>query len=161
MSPQTYPAEIQPLSQAEQDQPMEMAQSGLTALWDDPVLRPGHGDDGLSPSGGTWEALKQILPRPLFTMGTQQGSLGGHSGPGDGHVWSAATATFLALCASFTSCEFLFLVLIFLGSSWLSLPVPQPSETEQSPKKHMSSSEPILDLKTDTTEVLPGEKCAV
>uniref|UniRef100_A0A8C2YER6 BTB domain-containing protein n=2 Tax=Coturnix japonica TaxID=93934 RepID=A0A8C2YER6_COTJA len=41
------------------------------------------------------------------------------------------------------------------GSSWLSLPVPQPSETEHSPKKHMSSSEPILDLKTDATEALP------
>lgn len=47
-----------------------------------------------------------------------------------------------------------------LGSSWLSLPVPQPSETEHSPKKPMSSSEPILDLKTDTTEALPGEKHA-
>ncbi|XP_056215870.1 BTB/POZ domain-containing protein KCTD8-like [Falco biarmicus] len=42
------------------------------------------------------------------------------------------------------------------GSSWLSLPIPEPSETEYSPKKHMSSSEPILDLKTDTAEVLPA-----
>nr|XP_021149719.1 uncharacterized protein LOC110362304 [Columba livia] len=42
------------------------------------------------------------------------------------------------------------------GSSWLNLPVPQPSETEHSPKKQMSSSEPILDLKTDTTEALPA-----
>ncbi|XP_052669410.1 LOW QUALITY PROTEIN: BTB/POZ domain-containing protein KCTD12-like [Harpia harpyja] len=42
------------------------------------------------------------------------------------------------------------------GSSWLSLPIPQPSETEHSPKKHMSSSEPILDLKTDTAEALPA-----
>jgi len=49
---------------------------------------------------------------------------------------------------------------MFLGSSWLSLPAPQPSEMEHSPKNHMSSSEPILDLKTDTTEALPGEKYA-
>ncbi|XP_068813133.1 BTB/POZ domain-containing protein KCTD16-like [Struthio camelus] len=41
------------------------------------------------------------------------------------------------------------------GSSWLSLPVPQPSEMELSPKKHISSSEPILDLKTDMTTALP------
>nr|XP_041572144.1 uncharacterized protein LOC115495267 [Taeniopygia guttata] len=40
------------------------------------------------------------------------------------------------------------------GSSWLSLPVPEPSEPEQSPKKPMSSSEPILDLKGDTVEAL-------
>uniref|UniRef100_A0A8B9VUR4 BTB domain-containing protein n=1 Tax=Anas zonorhyncha TaxID=75864 RepID=A0A8B9VUR4_9AVES len=46
------------------------------------------------------------------------------------------------------------------GSSWLSLPVPEPSEIEQSPKKHMSSSEPILDLKTDAAEALPGENHA-
>lgn len=46
----------------------------------------------------------------------------------------------------------------FLGSSWLSLPVPEPSELEQSPKKPMSSSEPILDLKGDTVEALSGEK---
>lgn len=94
-------------------------------------------------------------------MGTQWGSLGGHSVPDDGQLWSVATATFLAHCAPFAFYEFIFLVLIFLGSSWLSLPVPQPSETEQSPKKHMSSSEPILDLKTDTTEAPPGEKHAV
>ncbi|XP_040428546.1 BTB/POZ domain-containing protein KCTD16-like [Cygnus olor] len=42
------------------------------------------------------------------------------------------------------------------GSSWLSLPVPEPSEIQQSPKKHISSSEPILDLKTDTAEALPA-----
>ncbi|XP_019143729.2 basic salivary proline-rich protein 1-like [Corvus cornix cornix] len=41
------------------------------------------------------------------------------------------------------------------GSSWLSLPVPEPLEPEQSPKKPMSSSEPILDLKGDTAEALP------
>ncbi|XP_067160498.1 BTB/POZ domain-containing protein KCTD12-like isoform X1 [Apteryx mantelli] len=41
------------------------------------------------------------------------------------------------------------------GSSWLSLPVPHSSETEQSPKKHISSSEPILDLKTDMAAALP------
>ncbi|CAN8188955.1 unnamed protein product, partial [Coccothraustes coccothraustes] len=42
------------------------------------------------------------------------------------------------------------------GSSWLSLPVPEPSEPEQSPKKPMSSSEPILDIKGDTAEALPA-----
>ncbi|XP_064526331.1 cell surface glycoprotein 1-like isoform X2 [Pseudopipra pipra] len=42
------------------------------------------------------------------------------------------------------------------GSSWLSLPVPQPSEAEHNPKKPMSSSEPILDLKTDTAEAAPA-----
>lgn len=31
---------------------------------------------------------------------------------------------------------------------------------EHSPKKQMSSSEPILDLKTDAAEALPGEKRA-
>ncbi|XP_016153863.1 PREDICTED: BTB/POZ domain-containing protein KCTD8-like [Ficedula albicollis] len=41
------------------------------------------------------------------------------------------------------------------GSSWLSLPVPEPLEPEQNPKKPMSSSEPILDLKGDTEEALP------
>lgn len=51
-------------------------------------------------------------------------------------------------------------MIFFLGSSWLSLPVPEPSEIEQSPKKHMSSSEPILDLKTDAAEALPGENHA-
>ncbi|XP_056347189.1 uncharacterized protein LOC130253015 isoform X2 [Oenanthe melanoleuca] len=42
------------------------------------------------------------------------------------------------------------------GSSWLSLPVPEPLEPEQNPKKPMSSSEPILDLKGDTEEALPA-----
>uniref|UniRef100_A0A8C0E9A7 BTB domain-containing protein n=1 Tax=Bubo bubo TaxID=30461 RepID=A0A8C0E9A7_BUBBB len=45
---------------------------------------------------------------------------------------------------------------VFYRSSWLGLPIPQPSEMEHSPKKHMSSSEPILDLKTDTAEALPA-----
>ncbi|XP_056347188.1 uncharacterized protein LOC130253015 isoform X1 [Oenanthe melanoleuca] len=43
------------------------------------------------------------------------------------------------------------------GSSWLSLPVPEPLEPEQNPKKPMSSSEPILDLKGDTEEALPED----
>ncbi|XP_063272701.1 SCAN domain-containing protein 1 [Prinia subflava] len=46
------------------------------------------------------------------------------------------------------------------GSSWLSLPIPEPSEPEQSPKKPMSSSEPILDLKGDTAEALPENLAA-
>ncbi|XP_051486290.1 BTB/POZ domain-containing protein KCTD12-like isoform X3 [Apus apus] len=46
------------------------------------------------------------------------------------------------------------------GSSWLSLPTPQPLEMEHSPKNHMSSSEPVLDLQTEKTEAFPGEKCA-
>lgn len=66
----------------------------------------------------------------------------------------------LTLLVHHFSSKFLLCILIFLGSSWLNLPVPQPSETEHSPKKQMSSSEPILDLKTDTTEALPGEKHA-
>ncbi|XP_042663153.1 BTB/POZ domain-containing protein KCTD16-like [Tyto alba] len=41
-------------------------------------------------------------------------------------------------------------------SSWLSLPIPQPSEAKHSPQNHMSSSEPILDLKTDMEEALPA-----
>ncbi|XP_054025783.1 BTB/POZ domain-containing protein KCTD16-like [Dryobates pubescens] len=42
------------------------------------------------------------------------------------------------------------------GSSWLNLPIPQPSDVENSPKKPTSSSEPILDLKTDVTEAPPA-----
>ncbi|XP_065545964.1 BTB/POZ domain-containing protein KCTD8-like [Lathamus discolor] len=42
------------------------------------------------------------------------------------------------------------------GSSWLSLPIAQPLEPEHSPNKHMSSSEPILDLKADMSEALPA-----
>ncbi|XP_064526330.1 cell surface glycoprotein 1-like isoform X1 [Pseudopipra pipra] len=97
-----------------------------------------------------------LIPQP----GTHCGAPGGALDSIPSQMWSVVTthhpSPFSHSLHIVCLLRFSFLGVGFSGSSWLSLPVPQPSEAEHNPKKPMSSSEPILDLKTDTAEAAPA-----